>query len=73
MSRVGLGLGQGWTIKSVNSLSVSILSPIGLDYRKNTRNFCENKYSSPKFLHENKNKVNFLLFCPLNQFFAVSL
>ena len=43
MPRVGLGLGQGWTmgwtIKAFNSLSVSILSPIGLDYRKKHTKF----------------------------------
>ena len=37
MSRVGAGLDLGWTMKMLNNLSVSIISLIGLDYRKNTR------------------------------------
>ena len=41
MSRVGLGLDMGWTIKTVNNLSISIIPYIGLDYGKNTRNFSE--------------------------------
>ena len=52
MSRVGAGLGQGWTwvglgldlgwtIKLINVLNVSVISPIGLDYGKNTRIFSE--------------------------------
>ena len=54
MSRVGLGLGQGWTIKTVNSLSVSIISHIGLDYGKNARNFSE------KFVQANHPRSYFL-------------
>ena len=49
MSRVGAGLGQGWTWVglgldlgwTIKLMSVSIISPIGLDYGKNTRIFSE--------------------------------
>ena len=50
--RVGLGLDMGWTIKLINVLNVSIISPIGLDYGKNTRIFSE------KFVQANQLSPN---------------
>lgn len=56
MSWVGVGLGQGWTIKMINVLNISIISHIGLDYGKIRENFGE-------IFAQQTNRTNKILFC----------
>ena len=56
MSRVGVGLGQGWTIKLINMLNISTISHVGLDYGKNTLKFWE-------IFAQQTNRTNKILFC----------
>ena len=59
MPRVGAGLDLGWTIKTVNSLSVSILSPIGLDltYTRKSCHFRSPKRSDNEAQDKNRTRV----------------
>ena len=68
MSWVGAGLDLGWTMKLINSLNISIISPIGLDYGKNTRIFSE------KFVQANQScEQNLVLSVYILFFFILSV